>query len=231
MSYICLQNCNNITNNGILHCKLLVLAKCTRFQWLLNRGHPTVIFCKQFPLSIFRYTIYLVDINHDGLWETRGSLSYYTDLVCELLVLVIDLLHYMHMVVSMFSHSSQFFMQLYFLQILIRQIKFETFVFVRCCVAYALVCCRPTHDQWNVKRQTYYIAQRCLRWEWHSSNPILKKGPQFRSKIIKLSMKYLSHGMENINYFDLYQLCMNVIWAPWYYLGCLTVFHQTLRYG
>lgn len=51
-------------------------------------------------LLLCRYTIYLVDINHDGLWETRGSLSYYTDLVCELLVLVIDLLHYIHMVVS-----------------------------------------------------------------------------------------------------------------------------------
>jgi len=51
-------------------------------------------------IPCFRYAIYLVDINHDGLWETRGTLVYYTDLVCEMIILIIDIIHHIHMVVS-----------------------------------------------------------------------------------------------------------------------------------
>lgn len=50
--------------------------------------------------SIFRYTIYLVDMNHEGLWETRGTLSYYADLISDLLLLSVELIHYVHMLVS-----------------------------------------------------------------------------------------------------------------------------------
>ncbi|XP_067927923.1 E3 ubiquitin-protein ligase AMFR-like isoform X2 [Watersipora subatra] len=48
---------------------------------------------------IIKYIIYLVDLNHEGLWETRGVITYYTELICEIAALAIELLHYLHMVI------------------------------------------------------------------------------------------------------------------------------------
>lgn len=48
---------------------------------------------------ITRYSIYLWDISHEGLWEKRGRYVYITELVFELSELVIDMVHHIHMLV------------------------------------------------------------------------------------------------------------------------------------
>ncbi|XP_037776348.1 E3 ubiquitin-protein ligase AMFR-like [Penaeus monodon] len=48
---------------------------------------------------ITRYSIYLWDITHEGLWEKRGRYVYMTELVFELSELVIDMVHHIHMLV------------------------------------------------------------------------------------------------------------------------------------
>lgn len=48
---------------------------------------------------ITRYSIYLWDISHEGLWEKRGRYVYMTELVFELSELVIDMVHHIHMLV------------------------------------------------------------------------------------------------------------------------------------
>ncbi|KAA0202000.1 hypothetical protein HAZT_HAZT009675, partial [Hyalella azteca] len=48
---------------------------------------------------ITRYSIYLWDISHQGLWEKRGGYVYVTELVFELSELCIDMAHHIHMLV------------------------------------------------------------------------------------------------------------------------------------
>ncbi|CAL4076537.1 unnamed protein product, partial [Meganyctiphanes norvegica] len=48
---------------------------------------------------ITRYSIYLWDITHEGLWEKRGRYVYMTELVFELSELIIDMVHHIHMLV------------------------------------------------------------------------------------------------------------------------------------
>lgn len=47
-----------------------------------------------------RYSIHLWDVNQEGSWENKSSYVYYTDLLMELLLLGLDLLHHIHMLVS-----------------------------------------------------------------------------------------------------------------------------------
>ncbi|XP_015782986.1 E3 ubiquitin-protein ligase AMFR [Tetranychus urticae] len=44
-----------------------------------------------------RYAIHLWDLNHEGVWENRASYAYFTELIFELTLLFIDLLHHLHM--------------------------------------------------------------------------------------------------------------------------------------
>uniref|UniRef100_A0A3B4YG10 Autocrine motility factor receptor a n=1 Tax=Seriola lalandi dorsalis TaxID=1841481 RepID=A0A3B4YG10_SERLL len=66
-----------------------------------------------------RYSIHLWDVNQVGSWENKSSYVYYTDLLMELLLLGLDLLHHIHML--LFSNiwlsmaSLVIFMQLRFL--------------------------------------------------------------------------------------------------------------------
>uniref|UniRef100_A0A3B4YBW0 Autocrine motility factor receptor a n=1 Tax=Seriola lalandi dorsalis TaxID=1841481 RepID=A0A3B4YBW0_SERLL len=68
---------------------------------------------------MFRYSIHLWDVNQVGSWENKSSYVYYTDLLMELLLLGLDLLHHIHML--LFSNiwlsmaSLVIFMQLRFL--------------------------------------------------------------------------------------------------------------------
>ncbi|GAA6229805.1 E3 ubiquitin-protein ligase AMFR-like [Lates japonicus] len=68
---------------------------------------------------MFRYSIHLWDVNQEGSWENKSSYVYYTDLLMELLLLGLDLLHHIHMLI--FSNiwlsmaSLVIFMQLRFL--------------------------------------------------------------------------------------------------------------------
>ncbi|KAM9351965.1 E3 ubiquitin-protein ligase AMFR [Symphorus nematophorus] len=68
---------------------------------------------------MFRYSIHLWDVNQEGSWDNKSSYVYYTDLLMELLLLGLDLLHHIHMLV--FSNiwlsmaSLVIFMQLRFL--------------------------------------------------------------------------------------------------------------------
>lgn len=48
---------------------------------------------------VFLYFIHLWDINSETLWEKRASFAYYVELVFDLMILVIDLLHHFHMLV------------------------------------------------------------------------------------------------------------------------------------
>lgn len=52
-----------------------------------------------FPVSC-RYSIHLWDMNQEGSWDNKSSYIYYTDLLMELLLLGLDLLHHIHMLVS-----------------------------------------------------------------------------------------------------------------------------------
>lgn len=68
---------------------------------------------------MFRYSIHLWDMNQEGSWDNKSSYVYYTDLLMELLLLGLDLLHHIHML--LFSNiwlsmaSLVIFMQLRFL--------------------------------------------------------------------------------------------------------------------
>ena len=46
-----------------------------------------------------RYSIHLWDLNHQGIWENKGSYVYYTDFFMELSLLGLDLVHHIHMLV------------------------------------------------------------------------------------------------------------------------------------
>uniref|UniRef100_UPI0037E7B87B E3 ubiquitin-protein ligase AMFR n=1 Tax=Semicossyphus pulcher TaxID=241346 RepID=UPI0037E7B87B len=46
---------------------------------------------------MFRYSIHLWDVNQEGSWDNKSSYVYYTDLLMELLLLGLDLLHHFHM--------------------------------------------------------------------------------------------------------------------------------------
>lgn len=46
---------------------------------------------------IIRYVIHLWDMNHEGVWENRGTYVYYTELVFELTALIVDFCHHIHM--------------------------------------------------------------------------------------------------------------------------------------
>ncbi|XP_071391045.1 E3 ubiquitin-protein ligase AMFR-like [Centroberyx affinis] len=68
---------------------------------------------------IFRYSLHLWDLQQPGGWEQKASCVYYTDLLMELVLLGLDLLHHTHML--LFSNiwlsmaSLVIFMQLRFL--------------------------------------------------------------------------------------------------------------------
>ncbi|XP_041652141.1 E3 ubiquitin-protein ligase AMFR-like [Cheilinus undulatus] len=68
---------------------------------------------------MFRYSIHLWDVNQESSWDNKSSYVYYTDLLMELLLLGLDLLHHIHML--LFSNiwlsmaSLVIFMQLRFL--------------------------------------------------------------------------------------------------------------------
>lgn len=49
---------------------------------------------------VLRYSIHLWDLNHEGTWESKSTYVYYTDLVMELGLLCLDLMHHIHMLVS-----------------------------------------------------------------------------------------------------------------------------------
>jgi len=44
-----------------------------------------------------RYGIHLWDLNHEGIWESRASYTYYSELIFELTTLSIDFCHHLHM--------------------------------------------------------------------------------------------------------------------------------------
>ncbi|PIK38366.1 putative E3 ubiquitin-protein ligase AMFR [Apostichopus japonicus] len=46
---------------------------------------------------LLKYGIHLYDLRYEGVWERRGMIVYYTELLMELLVLGVDLLHHIHM--------------------------------------------------------------------------------------------------------------------------------------
>ncbi|XP_061429078.1 E3 ubiquitin-protein ligase AMFR [Lethenteron reissneri] len=46
---------------------------------------------------LIRYAIHLWDLNHEGTWENKSTYVYYTDLMMELTLLCIDLMHHIHM--------------------------------------------------------------------------------------------------------------------------------------
>ncbi|CAN0270934.1 unnamed protein product [Lampetra fluviatilis] len=46
---------------------------------------------------LIRYSIHLWDLNHEGTWENKSTYVYYTDLMMELTLLCIDLMHHIHM--------------------------------------------------------------------------------------------------------------------------------------
>jgi autocrine motility factor receptor len=46
---------------------------------------------------LVRYSIHLWDLNHDGVWENRSILIYYTEFVFEMVALVVDFFNYLHM--------------------------------------------------------------------------------------------------------------------------------------
>ncbi|XP_046889947.1 autocrine motility factor receptor a [Hypomesus transpacificus] len=46
---------------------------------------------------IIRYSIHLWDLNHEGIWENKGSYVYHTDFFMELSLLGLDLVHHIHM--------------------------------------------------------------------------------------------------------------------------------------
>ncbi len=48
---------------------------------------------------IYRYSIHLWDLNHEGTWENKSSYIYYTDFIMELVILSLDLMHHIHMLV------------------------------------------------------------------------------------------------------------------------------------
>uniref|UniRef100_A0A8C1U4L5 E3 ubiquitin-protein ligase AMFR n=1 Tax=Cyprinus carpio TaxID=7962 RepID=A0A8C1U4L5_CYPCA len=50
-----------------------------------------------FRSVIYRYSIHLWDLNHEGTWENKSSNIYYTDFSMELTILCLDLMHHIHM--------------------------------------------------------------------------------------------------------------------------------------
>ena len=55
--------------------------------------NPNCNFC-------FRYSIHLYDIQHTELWERKATLVYHVDLVMELLSLMVNFVHHLHMLFS-----------------------------------------------------------------------------------------------------------------------------------
>lgn len=67
---------------------------------------PSLLQCIQLSVQtlhvILRYALHLYDMRHGGgsggrVWEKRGPVAYYTELVFELAALLIDLIHHLHM--------------------------------------------------------------------------------------------------------------------------------------
>uniref|UniRef100_A0A8B9FW06 E3 ubiquitin-protein ligase AMFR n=1 Tax=Amazona collaria TaxID=241587 RepID=A0A8B9FW06_9PSIT len=48
-------------------------------------------------VSWLLYVIHLWDLNHEGMWEGKGTYVYYTDFFMELILLSLDLMHHIHM--------------------------------------------------------------------------------------------------------------------------------------
>ncbi|XP_038077214.1 E3 ubiquitin-protein ligase AMFR-like [Patiria miniata] len=46
---------------------------------------------------VIRYGIHFYDLRHEGVWERRGTIMYYSDLIVELLALGVDFVHHFHM--------------------------------------------------------------------------------------------------------------------------------------
>uniref|UniRef100_A0A672LQI5 E3 ubiquitin-protein ligase AMFR n=1 Tax=Sinocyclocheilus grahami TaxID=75366 RepID=A0A672LQI5_SINGR len=72
-----------------------------------------------FRSVIYRYSIHLWDLNHEGTWENKSSYIYYTDFIMELAILCLDLMHHIHMLlfgnIWLSMASLVIFMQLRFL--------------------------------------------------------------------------------------------------------------------
>ena len=51
-------------------------------------------------MNICRYGIHFYDLRYEGVWEKRGTIMYYTDLIMELLALCVDFAHHFHMLVG-----------------------------------------------------------------------------------------------------------------------------------
>ena len=47
-----------------------------------------------------RYGIHFYDLHYEGVWEKRGTIMYYSDLIMELSALCVDFVHHFHMLVS-----------------------------------------------------------------------------------------------------------------------------------
>lgn len=50
--------------------------------------------------GFIRYAGHVYDLGQEATWENRTSFLYYTELVFELLVLMTDFVHHIHMLVS-----------------------------------------------------------------------------------------------------------------------------------
>jgi len=46
---------------------------------------------------VILYVVHLLDINRESLWEKRASINYYTELIFDLLILIIEFCHHLHM--------------------------------------------------------------------------------------------------------------------------------------
>ncbi len=53
---------------------------------------------------IAKYSIHLYDIYY-AQWENKGTVSYYVDFIFELTIIMIEFLHYIHMLVSIYCFS------------------------------------------------------------------------------------------------------------------------------
>jgi hypothetical protein len=84
---------------------LMGIGLLAQYQFGFNLG--LFMFAESFALTIrtiyvvARYIIYLWDLYHtSGQWDNKGTVSYYVDFIFEMFIILIDLLHYIHMLVS-----------------------------------------------------------------------------------------------------------------------------------
>ncbi|XP_034445161.1 autocrine motility factor receptor a isoform X1 [Hippoglossus hippoglossus] len=86
---------------------VLLMLSCGALASLCARGRHAAGFMAAECMLVtvrtahvmFRYSIHLWDVNQEGGWENKSSYVYYTDLLMELLLLGLDLLHHIHMLI------------------------------------------------------------------------------------------------------------------------------------